>query len=216
MSSESKALADNLQQEVVYQLRSLVGDALKFQRHSKSPVLTTNNMLQALRMRGEEAVFGINGQRRSKFVQAMGSESVVLKEDPFLSIPSIQERGVYPHAPKDKNFQVHWLAIDGIQPLIPENQPLDTTTARGKSSRSKGGHGSAVPKKRRREDPAASRAGRGPNTTTEFHANGLPIEHSLSAELTIYRDKCLQLLRTSHNPEQAASPKFKGILKVSP
>ncbi|CAG9461757.1 unnamed protein product [Pedinophyceae sp. YPF-701] len=187
------AHAEILLQDLAQRLRELVQDAQRFQRRSKSPYLTVANVEQAMRMRGVEPVYGVRGERRAKFKRAVGkdgeSRDVMLREDPVVPVAEIREAGLPQRVPVDANFTMHWLAVEGIQPAIPENVPLATkeqTAGAGAAARDQAAKRTKVRERIDHLGPVRAKA--------TGAAGSLPFEHSLSAELQVYYDRVMSLI----------------------
>ncbi|MCO5609012.1 hypothetical protein L7F22_063232 [Adiantum nelumboides] len=93
-----------------------------------------------------------------------------------------------PKAPLDTAVVTHWLAIEGVQPAIPENVPLEVSVLSLDSKKTDTLLG------KRRDD--------------EFGVEvKLPVKHVLSQELQLYFEKVTELIIT-----RASSPYFKAVL----
>ena len=137
-----ESIVELIRQEIGYKLREVIQDALKFSRHAKRPVLSTSSVSQALRLRGEEPVYGAWGQKRAEFIRASGVSDVLVSKDPFVSVQSVVARGL-PPPPVEVSFVAHWLAVAGVQPVIAENMPLDhVASKKGGQKRGRGAAGS--------------------------------------------------------------------------
>ncbi|GJN21304.1 hypothetical protein PR202_gb08769 [Eleusine coracana subsp. coracana] len=89
-----------------------------------------------------------------------------------------------PKAPLDTAVVAHWLAIEGIQPAIPENPPIDAIVAPTENKRAEHGKDDGLPVDIK-----------------------LPVKHVLSKELQMYFDKIAELTLS-----RSDTPLFKEAL----
>ena len=137
----SKALAP----EVEYRLREIIQEATKFMRHSKREKLTVEDINHALTLRSVESLYGFSASKETLHFSTMVTSTSGAKdvkkfylEDKeidfdegdraYISIhfrPNWLSTKVInaplPKCPLDSTISLHWLAIDGIQPNIPQN-----------------------------------------------------------------------------------------------
>ena len=100
-------------------------EAQKFSRHAKRTYLTPEDVNLALKLRNVQPIYGLSSSMDpSRFVRAAGFEDVFYLKDPVLSIETALEEIPQMSAPWEAGLRIHWLAIDGVQPVIPENAPL--------------------------------------------------------------------------------------------
>ncbi|RLN21581.1 hypothetical protein BBI17_006990 [Phytophthora kernoviae] len=105
--------------EVELRVREVVQDALKFQRHSRRPQLDATHVNQALQARHLEVAPGT-----VKYKQFEDQESLFYPEDEELELTELLNAPMG-QIPLQPVLNVHWLAVDGIQPLIPENESVE-------------------------------------------------------------------------------------------
>lgn len=130
--------AMSLAADAEYRLREIVQDALNFKRHSRRRKLTTSDINYALRVRNVEPLYGFAFPDPVEVTQktdANGS-SVFVLEDKEMDFDEILKAPL-PKAPLEVTFRAHWLAIEGVQPLIPENPLPDGMDAMGTSKKRK-------------------------------------------------------------------------------
>eukprot|EP00802_Teleaulax_amphioxeia_P003240 Tamp_03243.p2 GENE.Tamp_03243~~Tamp_03243.p2 ORF type:complete len:526 (+),score=156.94 Tamp_03243:120-1580(+) len=128
----------SLAADAEYRLREIVQDALNFKRHSRRRKLTTSDINYALRVRNVEPLYGFSFPdpvEVSQKTDANGS-SVFVLEDKEMDFDEILKAPL-PKAPLEVTFRAHWLAIEGVQPLIPENPLPDGMDAMGTSKKRK-------------------------------------------------------------------------------
>ena len=97
-------------------------------RHAKRTTLTTSDIDQALRVLNIEPLYGHfphnppTFRRALPFPQMQSAGSVYFIEDEEIEFDRIlREEKIT--MPKGVSWTAHWLAVEGVQPLIPENPP---------------------------------------------------------------------------------------------
>ncbi|KAG0227611.1 hypothetical protein BGW41_003720 [Actinomortierella wolfii] len=119
-------VANALAQDVEYRIHEIVQEAMKFMRHSKRTKLTVDDINNALRVRNVEPLYGFNSAEPTRFrkttvgTAATGMTDVFFAEDEELDFESILSTPL-PKVPLDVTYTAHWLAIEGVQPAIPQN-----------------------------------------------------------------------------------------------
>ncbi|GMH25499.1 hypothetical protein Nepgr_027342 [Nepenthes gracilis] len=182
INSLSTDVALALAPDVEYRVREIMQEAIKCMHHSKRTILTTEDVDSALNLRNVEPIYGFVSKDPMRFKRAAGHKDLFYVDDKDLEFKDVIEAPL-PRAPLDTAVVVHWLAIEGVQPAIPENPPFEVLTAPSDSKKS------------------------------EFKEDGLPVDiklpvkHVLSRELQLYFEKIIEL--TTRKPE---SPLFKEAL----
>ncbi|KAK3404394.1 transcription initiation factor TFIID subunit 6 [Eucalyptus grandis] len=168
--SPDAALA--LAPDVEYRLREVMQEAVKCMRHSRRTVLTVDDVEGALNLKNVEPIYGSASGGAMQFKRAIGHKDLFYLDDKDVDIKDVIEAPL-PKAPLDTAVLCHWLAIEGVQPAIPENAPVEVITAP-----------SRVKSQEQKEDalPVDIR---------------LPIRHVLSRELQIYFEKITELTMRS-------------------
>lgn len=117
-----KDVQDNLARDVEFRLGQLLEEALKFMRHAKRTTLTTQDVSQALRILDVEPLYGYESTRPLRFGEAsMGpGQPLWYVEDEEVDFEKLINAPL-PRVPRDISFTAHWLAVDGVQPSIPQN-----------------------------------------------------------------------------------------------
>lgn len=172
ISNLSPDVAQALAPDVEYRLREIMQEAIKCMRHSKRTTLTTEDVNSALRLRNVEPVYGFASGDPLRFKRAVGHTDLFYIDDKDLEFKDITETPL-PRAPLDTAVVAHWLAIEGVQPAIPENP---TPEALGVSSENK--------KTEQTKDDGLL-----------FDVK-LPVKHVLSRELQLYFEKISELIIT--------------------
>ncbi|KAL2938746.1 Transcription initiation factor TFIID subunit 6 [Bienertia sinuspersici] len=109
--------------DVEYRMRELMQEAIKCMRHSRRTILTTDDVDTALNIRNVEPVYGFASGDPLRFKRAVGHMDLFYIEDKDVDFKDIIEAPL-PKAPLDTSIMCHWLAIEGVQPAIPENAPV--------------------------------------------------------------------------------------------
>ena len=115
--------AREIAEEVTYRLRQLTQDAAKLMHHGKRAKLACEDVDQALRMTGQEPLYGFQAGEHIPFrFTSGGGRDLHFLEDKELDLSELVT-GQLPKIPVSASLRAHWLAIDGVQPAIPENPP---------------------------------------------------------------------------------------------
>lgn len=154
--------------DVEYRLREIMQEAIKCMRHSKRTTLTADDVDGALNLRNVEPMYGFASGGPLRFKRAMGHRDLFYLEDKDLEFKDVIDAPL-PKAPLDTAVFCHWLVIEGVQPAIPENAPVEVILPPSdvKSSEQKD------------ELPVDIK---------------LPVKHILSRELQLYFDKITELV----------------------
>merc|ERR1719309_1022009 len=115
--------ARELAEEATYRVRQLVQDSQKFMYHGKRHRLVAEDVDQALRVTGQEPLYGFRASEHIPFRFASGGgRDLHFSEDKELDLNELVSVSL-PKIPVTPAIRAHWLAIDGVQPSIPENPP---------------------------------------------------------------------------------------------
>ena len=190
-----------LSSDVEYRLSQVLEEALKFMTHSRSTTLSTNDIAQALRVLDVEPLYGYESTRPLRFGEASlgpGQPLFYVEDEevdfeklinaPLPKIPrevaftgksgSLRQRGLA------NPFKAHWLAVEGVQPSIPQNPT--TSDARNQELMPKG-------------------AGANPNIAAISGNDNVTVKplvkHILSKELQLYFEKICAALLDETNDE---------------
>eukprot|EP01134_Creolimax_fragrantissima_P002672 CFRG2672T1 len=124
----SEDVCAQLAPDVEYRLQEIIQEAIKFQRHSRRTTFSTTDVNNALRVKNVEPLYGYkpiepitikNVGQADKSLFYIVDEEVDLTE--VINAP-------LPPCPADVTYCAHWLAIEGIQPAIPENPQIIVTS----------------------------------------------------------------------------------------
>ncbi|KAL6975647.1 Transcription initiation factor TFIID subunit 6 [Sarracenia purpurea var. burkii] len=168
INSLSPDVAIALAPDVEYRMREIMQEAIKCMRHSKRTMLTTDDVDSALNSRNVEPIYGFASGDPLRFRRVVGHKDLFYIDDKELDFKDVIEAPL-PKAPLDTSIVCHWLAIEGVQPAIPENAPVEVIAAPSDNRK---------PEQKDDELPVDIK---------------LPVKHVLSRELQLYFDKITEL-----------------------
>jgi transcription initiation factor TFIID subunit 6 len=106
----------------------MIQEAARFMRHGRRTTMTTSDIDQALRVLNIEPLYGHfpnnppTFRRALPFSQLPTSGPVYFVDDDEIDFDRVlREEKIA--LPKGVSWAAHWLAVEGVQPLIPENPP---------------------------------------------------------------------------------------------
>eukprot|EP00850_Spirogloea_muscicola_P018120 SM000162S02398 [mRNA] locus=s162:315977:320001:- [translate_table: standard] len=152
-------------------------EAVKCMRHAKRCVLTTEDVNSALSLRNVERLYGFQSSDSLRFCKALGHSDLYYVDDRDLDFREIVEAPL-PRPPLDTSVVAHWLAVEGVQPAIPENSPLETAPAQA-------------------ADPARKDASARPLQEEAPVEVKSAVKHVLSKELQLYFQKVTEMVITA-------------------
>ncbi|KAI0782118.1 transcription initiation factor TFIID complex 60 kDa subunit [Abortiporus biennis] len=125
ITSLSEPVASALASDVEYRIHQEAG---RFMRHARRTTMTTSDIDQALRVLNIEPLYGHfphnppTFRKALPFPQLPAAGPVYFVEDEEIDFDRvIREEKIT--LPKGVSWTAHWLAVEGVQPLIPENPP---------------------------------------------------------------------------------------------
>jgi transcription initiation factor TFIID subunit 6 len=189
IASLNRDVAEHLARDVEYRIAQVLEEALKFMRHAKRTTLTTQDISQALRVLDVEPLYGYESTRPLRFGEASigPGQPLFYVEDEEVDFEKLINAPL-PKVPREISFTAHWLAVEGVQPSIPQNP----TQADQKGQELAG-------------------KGQGANTLAAISGNDNVtvkplVKHVLSKELQLYFERiCAAVLDESNVEYQTAA-----------
>ncbi|KAI4189268.1 MAG: hypothetical protein L6R41_001589 [Letrouitia leprolyta] len=114
-----------LSSDIEYRLSQVLEEALKFMRHSRRMTLSTQDVSQALRVLDIEPLYGYESTRPLRFGEASigPGQPLFYVEDEEVDFEKLINAPL-PKVPREISLSAHWLAVEGVQPSIPQNPTL--------------------------------------------------------------------------------------------
>lgn len=203
--------AKNLAMDVEYRIHEILETAIKFMRHSKRKLLTTSDISHALRVLNIEPLYGYDTSQPPVFKEALfgaaGQTLYYLDEAEFEFEKLINQE--LPRVPRQATFTAHWLAIEGVQPTVPQNP--SATEIKSLPPISRGAISSLLSNdllSSAADAPNGAGSGQGEDgkdirlkkKDKDIEIKPL-VKHVLSKELKLYFDKVVEVL-VSSDPER--------------
>ena len=130
-----------LAEDVEYRLKEIVQDAAKFMRHSKRKRMNCIDIESALRSKNVEPLYGFDSVEQHAFKHAVsGSKEYFYTDDKDLELADLINAPL-PRLPVETTLRAHWLAVEGVQPAIPENPAAVSLEDQQKDAQGSGGSG---------------------------------------------------------------------------
>jgi|YelNatPaOPRAMG01_1025707.scaffolds.fasta_scaffold23452_2 transcription initiation factor TFIID subunit 6 len=188
-------VAAYLATDAEYRLREIIQEAGKFMRHSKRRRLKTSDIAAALRLRNLEPLYGFSSNESAPFVGVTlpgesslgGSNTVYFVGDEEVDLRDILD-GELPRVPLETTLALHWLAIEGIQPRIPQNPADVSSTARQSLT--------YILRDTVHDEPGRN-ASDTPDTDTGMVSFRPKVRHVVSRELQLYYELAIEALTRS-------------------
>jgi len=112
-----------LAENTTFKLKEIIQEAVKFQQKTKHRELKTSHIDCALRVKNIEPVYGFTSRDFAPFRLASGGgREIYFQEDTEVDLDEVMKAPL-PKIPFEVTIKSHWLAVDGVQPAIPENPP---------------------------------------------------------------------------------------------
>jgi hypothetical protein len=169
--------------------------AQKVARRSRRSRINPDDVNQAFRHLNVEPIYGIsNTSDPFRFVKLAGHAQVMRVSDPILPIDSVLQTPL-PSPPWEAGLRMHWLAIDGRQPNVPEN--VQMLKPLRKPKRRKTDILAPEPEEQLEENKNEGDGGSKYSNAPGGVLVKAPLKHVLSRELTIYLDHTMSALEGS-------------------
>ncbi|KAH8591013.1 hypothetical protein B0O99DRAFT_654662 [Bisporella sp. PMI_857] len=187
----------SLGQEVEYRVGQIITEAMRFMHMGKRTVLGTQDIAQALKVLDVEPLYGYESTRPLRFGEAsLGpGQPLFYVEDEEVDFEKLINAPL-PKVPRDMSFTAHWLAVDGVQPPIPQNP----TTAEARSTE-------LVAKGPGANQHLGALAG------NDVNAKPL-VKHVLSKELIMYFDRVIAALINEDTDEETTTLRTAALASV--
>ncbi|KAK0720165.1 TAF6-like protein [Lasiosphaeris hirsuta] len=162
-----------LTQDVEYRIGQVIIEALRFMRAANRTTLTVQDVSQALRVLDIEPLYGYESTRPLRYGEAsLGpGQPLFYLDDEEVDFEKLINAPL-PKVPRDTSFTAHWLAVEGVQPSIPQNPTTAETSSK-----------ELLPKGPGANPALAALAG---NDNVTFRPL---VKHVISKELILYFDK---------------------------
>lgn len=121
----SDEVAKNLAMDVEYRIHEIIEQALKFMRHGKRKTLTTQDIDRAMKVLNLEPLYGYDTSKPLVFKEAMigPGQTLYYIDDDEVDFETLVNQPL-PKVPRYTTCTAHWLAVEGVQPTIPQNPNL--------------------------------------------------------------------------------------------
>ena len=197
----------NLAMDVEYRIHEILETSIQFMRHSKRKLLMTSDINHALKMLNIEPLYGYDNSQALTFKEALvgaGGQTLYYIDDQEIEFEKLINQEL-PKVPRKTTFTAHWLAIEGVQPMVPQN-PLPSEIKslppiiRGATSTILGNDILSLGNSTDTKDTTGPATKDKKTTDKELEVKPL-VKHVLSKELKLYFDKVVEVL-VSTDPEK--------------
>ena len=121
VSNISEDVSTTVAEDVEYRLKELVQDGVKFMRHSKRRRMKCSDLDCAMRAKNVEPLYGFDSAEHCPLKHTTGgSKEYFYPDDKELDLADLISAPL-PALPVDATLRAHWLAVEGVEPAIPEN-----------------------------------------------------------------------------------------------
>ncbi|KAL2146544.1 hypothetical protein VTI28DRAFT_3434 [Corynascus sepedonium] len=162
-----------LAQDVEYRIGQVIVESLRFMRAANRTTLTVQDVSLALKVLDVEPLYGYESTRPLRYGEAsLGpGQPLFYIDDEEVDFEKVINAPL-PKVPRDMSFTAHWLAVEGVQPSIPQNPTTAETSSKD-----------LLPKGPGANPALAALAG---NDNVSFRPS---VKHVISKELILYFDK---------------------------
>ena len=217
-------VATTVAEDVEYRLKGIVQEAMKFMRHSKRKRMKCSDMDCAMRAKNVEPLYGFESAEYYPFKHTTGgSKEYFYPDDKELELTDLISAPL-PALPLDATLRAHWLAVDGVQPAIPENPaPSSVEDQKKKSLGNMDGPSSdfSVHTKDIRFDKRSKKTSKEDVSTSTEWSKLKPLQaHALSLEQQLYykeiSDACVGILDPKRSEALASLASDPGLYQLLP
>lgn len=176
-------------------VKGLLKDASEFARHSRRKELDMEDINGALELRSCEPIYGGSRFRGRELVGAQGMTGICFGLDREIKADEIENLS-FTNAQAQVVVQPHWLAIEGVQPVAPENRP--TVNPAAKRQRNGQEDVASTRPRKKGEKKGSGNLGHLIHGDVEIR---LPVVPTLGAEHRAYFDKIQAALESAGDEE---------------
>ncbi|KAI0513329.1 TAF6-like protein [Xylaria bambusicola] len=120
ISSLSDEALRTLSQDVEYRIGQVLAEALRFMRLGKRTSMTVKDVSLALRVLDVEPLYGYDSTKSLRYGEATMGQPFFYIDDEEADFERVINAAL-PKVSRDANYTSHWLAIEGVQPTVPQN-----------------------------------------------------------------------------------------------
>ncbi|CDK24531.1 unnamed protein product [Kuraishia capsulata CBS 1993] len=183
-------VAKNLAMDVEYRVHEILDQAIKFMRHGKRRTLTVSDVDRAMKVLNLEPLYGYDVSRPLVFKEAIvgPGQNLYYVHDDEVDFEKLINQPL-PKVPRYTTFTAHWLAIEGVQPTIPQNPTPAEVRSVPALQKASTDNILAIDGGASGSDPTA----RASSAKKDMEIKPL-VKHMLSKELQLYFDKAITAL----------------------
>ena len=199
IGSLNKDVQEHLARDVEYRISQVLEEAQKFMRHGKRTTLSSQDISQALRLLDVEPLYGYESTRPLRFGEASigPGQPLFYVEDEEVDFEKLINAPL-PKVPREMSFTAHWLAVEGVQPSIPQNPTQ--ADQRGQELLPKGPGGA--------NQTLAAVSGADGASVKPL------VKHVLSRELQLYFERITSAILTDTSGNNAHSNEYLSLIHI--
>lgn len=219
----SEESAKNLAMDVEYRIHEILETAIKFMRRSKRKLLTTSDVNHALKVLNIEPLYGYDNSQPLNFKEAIGGaggQTLYYVDDQEIDLEKLINQDL-PKVPRQTTFTAHWLSIEGVQPIIPQNpSPQDIKSLppaiRGATSSILGNDILSMTNTNDKNISNLANTSKNKKSTDKDTEIKPLVKHVLSKELKLYFDKVVDVLLSTDLEKEPLRSAALNSLKNDP
>ncbi|KAH9813789.1 TATA box binding protein associated factor-domain-containing protein [Melampsora americana] len=117
----SDEAANALAADLEFRLNQIIEESIKFMRHAKRTKLMVEDVDYALRAKNIEPLWGFASTDTLSFRRTTSTAgNLYFVDDEEIDLTKIVNAQL-PPIPRETSYTAHWLAVEGVQPAIPQN-----------------------------------------------------------------------------------------------